>query len=396
MTPDLQRRRFALFVLFFIPGLSISSWVTRTPAIRDRIGASIAEMGIVLLGISVGSMTGILIAGFLVSKYGTKSVALLGTALIPTGLLVMGGGVAMESMSIVALGLCFFGLGTGLGEIAINIDGALVEQLSQTSFMHFLHGCFSFGTICGAVAGFALTAARLPVEWHLSLVAVLTIPAIAYFIRFIPGKNAGQHSAGDGQDMQAHEDPFLKDARLYLIGLIILAVALAEGAANDWLPILMVDEHGFSKTAGSLVFLIFACAMTLGRFSGGYFLDRFGRTNVIRASAILGAVGLSLVILSNNPVLAGAAVILWGLGASLGFPVAISAAGSSGPNSGGRVKLVTIGGYIAFLAGPPFLGLLGESYGLRTAMLVVLTFLLLAVVAAGAVRPRSAARQSRR
>ncbi len=35
-----------------------------------------------------------------------------------------------------------------------------------------------------------------------------------------------------------------RDRRLLLIGAIVLAMALAEGAANDWLPLLMVDGHG--------------------------------------------------------------------------------------------------------------------------------------------------------
>jgi predicted MFS family arabinose efflux permease len=71
--------------------------------------------------------------------------------------------------------------------------------------------------------------------------------------------------------------------------------------------------------------------------------------------------------------------------------VAISAAGDSGANSAERVKIVTIGGYVAFLVGPPLLGLLGENFGLRNAMLVVLALLLCAILAAPAVRPRKLA-----
>ncbi len=45
---------------FFIPGLLMASWATRTPAIRDLLALSTAEMGVVLFGLSVGSMSGIL------------------------------------------------------------------------------------------------------------------------------------------------------------------------------------------------------------------------------------------------------------------------------------------------------------------------------------------------
>ena len=56
----LKRRTWALFMFFFLPGLLMASWATRTPAIRDILSVSIAEMGGVLFGLSIGSMSGIL------------------------------------------------------------------------------------------------------------------------------------------------------------------------------------------------------------------------------------------------------------------------------------------------------------------------------------------------
>lgn len=109
----------------------------------------------------------------------------------------------------------------------------------------------------------------------------------------------------------------------------------------------------------------------------------------MRASAVSGAIGLSLVIFSDNAVVAAAAVLFWGLGASLGFPVALSAAGDSGPDETARVSLVATIGYIAFLVGPPLLGFLGDHYGLRPAMVVVLAFVATAVLAAPAAGDRT-------
>ncbi|MFD8432131.1 MFS transporter, partial [Streptomyces coelicoflavus] len=164
--------------------------------------------------------------------------------------------------------------------------------------------------------------------------------------------------------------------------------------ANDWLPLLMVDGHGLDAAVGSLVFVGFAAAMTLGRFGGAFFLSRYSRATVVRASAVSGAIGLCLVIFSDNAVVAAAAVLFWGLGASLGFPVALSAAGDSGPDETARVGLVATIGYIAFLVGPPTLGFLGDHYGLRPAMLVVLAFVATAVLAAPAAGTRVSARGS--
>ena len=157
---------------------------------------------------------------------------------------------------------------------------------------------------------------------------------------------------------------------------------------------LMVDGHGMSETLGSVVFTGFATAMTIGRFSGEPLLARFGNVAVLRVSALVSAAGIALVVFADNVVVAGCAVILWGLGAALGFPVTLSAAGDSDdPTS--SVAAVATAGYVAFLVGPPLLGFLGEHYGLRGAMVVVLVVEALASLLTSAARPRSRATSDR-
>ena len=92
--------------------------------------------------------------------------------------------------------------------------------------------------------------------------------------------------------------------------------------------------------------------MTVGRFTGGWFIDRYSRVAVVRASALLGALGIALIIFVDVDWVAGVSVILWGLGASLGFPLTISAASDTGPDAPTRVSVVATTGYLAFLVGP--------------------------------------------
>jgi fucose permease len=350
----------------------MASWVTRTPAIRDTLGVSIAEMGSILFGLSVGSMSGILLAGWLVDRFGTKTIVAAGLWCIVAAMAFIAAGESTSQPLIVALGLASFGFGMGISEIAVNIDGADVERATGTHLLHALHGFFSLGTVCGALIGIALNALVFPVFWHMLGIAIFCSSLIVSLIRYIPGGSAIQHAAAS-DNLRIASRSLWRDPSILAIAFIVLAMALAEGSANDWLPLLIVDEYGFSQTSGSMVFLAFACAMTVGRFSGGILLKRLGRPTVIRASAIVGAIGIATIIFATEPLFAAVAVILWGLGASLGFPIAISAAGDSGPNGAERVKWVAIAGYIAFLVGPPLLGFIGEAAGLRNALLIVLT-----------------------
>lgn len=385
MDQVMRRRREALFLFFLLPGIAMSSWVTRTPDIRDRLDVSTGQMGLVLFGLSLGSMTGILSAGPLVSRFGTRPVTAWGTGLVIAGMVTISAGSLTASVPVVMAGLCLFGAGIGSGDVAVNVDAADVERITGVTTMPTLHGCFSLGTVIGAGAGMAVTAIGVPVHWHLAVVTLISVVIFWYAIRSVPS------GTGLGAPIQAEEGAarsrpkVWKDRKLVLIGAIVLAMALAEGSANDWLPLLMVDGHDLDAALGSLVYAGFAAAMTLGRFTGSFFLEHFGRTSVVRASAVSGALGLLLVIFSDNVVLAGAAVLFWGLGASLGFPIALSAAGDSGPEETARISLVATIGYVAFLVGPPCLGFLGDHFGLRSAMLVVLLFVGSAVFLAPAV-----------
>src|SRR5215831_4402378 len=73
-----------------------------------------------------------------------------------------------------------------------------------------------------------------------------------------------------------------RDSRVLMIGVLVLGFALAEGSANDWLSLAMVDGHGVSQAAGAAIFGVFVAAMTIGRAGGMLVLDRFGRVPVLR------------------------------------------------------------------------------------------------------------------
>ncbi|MFJ1782412.1 MFS transporter [Streptomyces anulatus] len=373
-----RRWRAALFLFMLATGVSMASWVARTPAVRDALEVSTGSMGLVLFGLSIGSMAGVLASGGLVRGHGGRRVIALGAGLLVAGLLVIAGGATLEVSAGVFGGLALFGAGMGLAEVAFNIEGAAVERALGRPVLPVLHGCFSLGTVIGALIGMGLTAVRFPVGWHLAAVAVAVAAAAVWTVRAVPaGTGREEPEAGDDGRTGGWRAQVAvwRDRRLVLIGLIVLAMAFAEGSANDWLPLLMVDGHGTSATAGSLTFMLFAVAMTTGRFTGGPLLVRYGPAAVVRASALVAAVGVALVVFSDNALLAGAAVVLWGLGASLGFPVTISAAGEGARNASARVAAVSTAGYAAFLVGPPSLGFLADHVGLRNAMVVVLVLL---------------------
>ncbi|MFE3740221.1 hypothetical protein [Streptomyces sp. NPDC059134] len=201
MTTELAKRRTAVFALFFIPGLTISSWVSRTPDVRDLVGASTAEMGLILFGLAAGSMVGVLFSGPLVALWGARPVIAAGTTAVAAGAGVIGIGAGAGSGFGVALGLALFGLGMGGGEVALNVEGAEVERLLGRSTMPAMHGFFSLGTVVGALGGMGLTAVEFPVLVHLAVVAAVVLCVLFFVIRRVPhgvGRGGGAPAPGNG------------------------------------------------------------------------------------------------------------------------------------------------------------------------------------------------------
>jgi MFS family permease len=179
------------------------------------------------------------------------------------------------------------------------------------------------------------------------------------------------------------------EPRTLLVGVVVLAAAFTEGTANDWLSLAVTDGYGTESWVGVLGFAAFVTAMTVGRVLGTGWLDRYGRVRVLWAAFALAGAGALLVIFGPaiGLVAAFAGALLWGVGASLGFPVGMSAAADDPRHAAARVSVVASIGYLAFLAGPPLLGLLGDHVGVLHALLVVVALTIPALLVVPATRP---------
>lgn len=384
---DSSARFAALFVLYLVPGLALSSWITRTPAIRDALALDTAGMGVLFLCLAAGSMAGVLAATPLVLKVGTHAAIALTLTLWIGGTLAIAAGTALESAWMVAAGLTGFGLGLGCAEIAFNIDGADLERIRGRSVVPYLHGAFSLGTVIGGVSGILSTALEISAPLQLGVAAALAAIVAVVALGHIPG-GCGRRTDATADHATAPRTTWWSDSRVLRIGAVVLALALAEGTANDWLPLVMVDGHGLDEKDAAVVYTTFAAAMTVGRIAGPRLLRAVPRLAVVMASIVFACAGILGVAWAPTTVTAYVAVVLWGLGAALAFPLCISAA-AEGPadTAASRVGTVAATGYIGFLAGPAALGMLGQHLGIRNGLLWVLALLAVAAVLAPAVRP---------
>ena len=103
--------RNAIFVIFALSGIALASWVARTPSIRDVLGASTFQMGMLVFGLALGSIVGLTSSSHLLARIGSAATIRLSLVAVALGLVITGIGATMASFAIVVMGLALFGLG---------------------------------------------------------------------------------------------------------------------------------------------------------------------------------------------------------------------------------------------------------------------------------------------
>ena len=356
----------AVTATFIGAGFSFASWAARIPQIRAALHVSPGVLGLILLAGAAGSGIATPLSGVIVTRLGERRTVAAMSLLSCAGLATIAIGYT-HGVAPVAGGLFVTGFGAASWDVAMNVQGAAVEQALGRSIMPRFHAGWSIGTVAGAGLGAAMVAAGVPVTVHLLAVVVLlalTVPVAAR--GFVTGAHPPGHPATAGQ-APPRRSPFSAwlEPRTLLIGLFVLCMTVTEGAGNDWLSLAVIDGYRTAVVLGTVTFAVFLTGMTAGRWFGPRLIDAYGRVRVLRVSTLTALAGLLLI--DFGPVLATAIIgaAAMGLGTSLGFPVGLSAAADDPRYAAGRVSTAASIGYVAFLAGPPMIGFLSDHVGVK-------------------------------
>ncbi|USX53197.1 MFS transporter [Lentzea sp. HUAS12] len=369
-------------VTFGLNGVAVATWFARVPAARDALGLTPGALGLLLLSMSAGACLAMLTAGEVTHRLRPKRTVAVAAVTVAVGLAVAGVGIgAHPSAILTAVGIFTLGYGSGLCDVAMNVEAAEVERALGKTVMPRFHAMWSLGTVAAAGLASFVAWAALSVTAHLVVVALIVAAGTLVASRTYRFAGEAEHGTGSGV-LAAWREP-----RTLLIGLLVLVLAFTEGTANDWVAVAFIDGYEVDPALGALVFGVFVTTMTFGRIFGTIALDRWGRVPAILVSMVLAAAGVAVAVFAGSFPVAIAGVAVWGLGTALGFPVGMSAAADDPARAAARVSVVAVIGYTAFLAGPPLVGFLGNEVGVLRALLVVPFLLLPALALVPMLRP---------
>jgi MFS family permease len=389
---DLAIVRRATTAFFAIDGFIFASWAVRIPAVKEQTAASPAALGLALLGASGGAIATMTISGALCRRFGSGPMTVAGGVLLSAALVL-----PPLARSALALGLALvvFGVGYGCLNVAMNSVAVDLVAALRRPVMPSFHAAWSFGGLAGASLGGLIASHTSPLR-DLSFVAVagLAVTAIAgraLLTHPVPGLG-DTHPVDErtGEDLADRAPAAAAASRehvwrvVLLFGLIALCSAYGEGAIGDWGALHLRQDLGAGPGLAAAGYASFALAEACGRLAGRTLLERLGQTRVLVLGGLTACAGMLAAALAPVIAVALAGFALTGLGVANMFPAAMTRAGLLAGANG--VALASTLGYTGFLLGPPSIGFLAASAGLRVGLTTVSALALVAAalaVAAG-------------
>lgn len=368
--------RMAVLGIFFLNGFGFGSWAVRIPAVQERLDLGEGLLGLALLGMAAGSLVSMPLAGGLVSRLGSRPVV---------GATGLGFFLALPllawspSLAFLVLALAFAGASGGSLDVSMNAHAVAVEKVQGRPIMSSFHAAFSLGGLAGAAVGGGVAAWGVGVAPHLASVSALSLAAFALaYLRMLP---ADEDRGESGEPALARPTRALAG-----LGVISFCVLLGEGAMADWSAVYLKGTLGTGPGFAAAGFAAFSAAMVAGRLLGDRVTARFGPVALVRAGAAISAVGLGISLTVAHPAAALVGFACAGLGFSIVFPTALSAAGRTKDSATGpAIAAVATAGYFGFLVGPPSIGFVAEGVGLGGALFIVVALSAAIVVLAGSV-----------
>lgn len=365
MTIAPQHRLYACFFLF---ALTTGALMARLPDIQTHLQVSESQLGLTMIGMSVGSLISLTFGASVIERLGVRTTAfftVLGPALLFATIPWLGVAPAVFGV------LFIVGLLSGALEINLNVEIDRLEMHTGGRFMNRAHGFWSVGFFVTALAGAGIRQSGLSVEAHLAIIAAIVVLVGGYMISGIRPAPAPKRTESENTHRIAF--PNLGLLPLCIIGF---AAFLVEGAGIDWSAIYMRDVFDVQPFIGGMGLTLFAFFMAVMRLTADPVVSRFGPRNVAMVLLSLAAVGVIMVGYAPMPELALAGFALMGIGCSAVYPLAVSAAAQR-TDRPAAVNVAALGqvSFVVFFMAPPLLGFVAEYLGIRNSYLICLPLL---------------------
>lgn len=370
-----------IMLIFLLEPLVFGNWLSRIPEVQQGLGLSPAQLALALLGMPISNLLILPFAGRICDAVGARNLLIFTFAGMLLILTLPGLAYDIPSLFLI---LASCGALLALAELAMNVEAARIEKEAGRLIMSTCHGCWSVGIGVGSFAGATLATLGLSVTEALVLSVVVVLPVAVWAGLQLPAVEPVKAEASDAPSATFFSLP---PKALLLVCLFSIGFAVTEGAMGDWSGIFLRDETGTPTAMLGYGYATFAALLSVGRFLGDALRQRLGMVALARLTVSIALGGALLLSIAANFWMGAIAFGMIGLGISVAFPLAVTAATATPGTPAGNVAILSAIYVLGFLAGPLVIGGLAEFLGIRIGLMFLIPVLLLSLLLTGALRP---------
>lgn len=287
-TPRTRLLLVVVYLGFINLGLPDGTLGVAWPAVYPELDLPIGLAGTILtLGTLLTAATGFS-SGWILARFRTGPVMIVSVTLTSTGLLLLGAAQGAVWLYAAAVPL---GLGAGAVDAGLN---AFVARHYAARHMNWLHACWGIGATGGPLLFGLMLGTSAGWRGGYFVLGGLQLLMVAAFVLTLglwsaAPEASGDHSAADDRapTMRANSFPG------WLSSVIFALYVAVEMTTGLWAGTVLVAERGFAPETAAWCVAGYYAAITVGRIGVGFVADRFGNRRLVKAGAVVAAVGLA-------------------------------------------------------------------------------------------------------
>lgn len=366
---------FTIGISFLLLSMLMGTWVARIPDVQAGLLLTDGQLGISMIGLSLGALVGSGISNAILAKLATGKAAII-SAIIFAMMMTLPA-FAFDRWSLMGA-LALVGAANGFMNVAINTAATAIEKTHHVSIMSTCHGMYSVGGVIGAASSGWIASLGVPLHWHFTIMALIVI-FMQYFLRYILLNMPDAETSGP---------KFILPKRaLLLLAFLCFCIIMCESAIADWSAIYLKNNLESTSFIAGLGYAGFCFSMAIGRFSGDIIRVRWGVKRILQIGSLISVTGLLLLVATSHPIAGVLCFVLIGAGMSTMVPTVYGASAKvPGITPSAGITSVATAGIFGILFGRLLIGNISDLFGLNVALGLMAVLVLIVAGLAGKVK----------
>ncbi|GGC67395.1 MFS transporter [Pedobacter quisquiliarum] len=317
-----------------------------------------AELGSILLAMPIGSLLGLPISGWLVSKYNSRVPLIIGFALNTFALALIGFSHNVVTLVIAVL---LFSFTTRIYNISVNTQAISLQKFYERKIMGSFHGFWSTGGIFGILFSTLMLNWGISIQSHFIMVGAVALVLTVFSYKYLLKNDKAEKG---NKIILGKPDPYI-----FYLGVVAFLSAICEGGMFDWSGIYFQQVLNVEIfTYGYLIFMTF---MAASRFLSDKIIAVIGMPNtyIMSATCIVAGIAMAIIVPTFWTAMIGFSLV--GFGTAAVIPMSYALAGASHKYSPGMaVSIIATYSITGMLLGPPLIGYLAHAFNLRVSFVI--------------------------